>query len=321
MTLPTKQSPPKGNGRAKPPVKPWPAWAKTTARSAGAVVVLLAVVLLARLLRVLPGAVDFLTRYPGHSELPESAPTGLPAWLGWQHFLNAFFMVLIIRTGWQVRTTARPKAYWTRSNKGLLRTKNPPKKISLDLWLHQTLDALWVLNGAVFMVLLFTTGQWMRIVPTKWDVIPNALSALLQYASFDWPAEDGWVNYNSLQMLAYFVTVFIAAPLAMATGLRMSSAWPENAKRLNRFYRVEMARAIHFPVMVYFVLFVVIHVGLVLTTGMLSNLNHMYASRDDATWVGFWIFTASIGAMAAVWFLARPLFLRPIAALMGKVSR
>ncbi len=41
---------------------------------------------------------DFLTTYPGEYELPEGAPVGFPAWLGWQHFFNVFLMVLIIRT-------------------------------------------------------------------------------------------------------------------------------------------------------------------------------------------------------------------------------
>ena len=286
-----------------------------------ALVALLAMFLVAKWLRTLPAVEDFLVEYPGHVELQASAPTGLPSWLGWQHFLNAFFMVLIIRTGWQVRTSARPKAYWTRNNKGLHRTKNPPMKISLDLWLHQSLDVLWVLNGVVFVVLLFATGQWMRIVPTSWDVIPNALSTALQYASFDWPTENGWANYNSLQVLAYFVTVFIAAPLSLITGLRMSGAWPRNAERLNLYYPVEVARKIHVPVMIYFVLFIVTHVALVLMTGTLRNLNHMYASRDDASLVGFWVFAASIAATAAAWLLARPIFLRPIASLTGKVSR
>ena len=220
-----------------------------------------------------------------------------------------------------MRSTPRPKEHWTRNNTGLIKTKGKPAKISLNLWLHLSLDALWVLNGIVFMVLLFTTGQWMRIVPSSGDVVPNALSAALQYASLQWPVENGWVNYNSLQVLAYFTTVFIAAPLAMVTGLRMSGAWPKDAARLNSAYPVELARAVHFPVMLYFVLFVVVHVFLVFTTGTLRNLNHMYAAQDDGGWTGFWIFAASVAVMAVAWLLARPLFLRPIASLMGKVSK
>ncbi|AMB39325.1 MULTISPECIES: cytochrome b/b6 domain-containing protein [Paenarthrobacter] len=295
-------------------------WFKPVAVTVGALVIALILVLVAQWLRTLEPVKQFLTDYPGHSELPEGAPTGLPAWLGWQHFLNMFFIVLIIRSGWQVRTTTRPPGYWTRNNKGFIKTRNAPTKISLDLWFHLTLDALWVLNGLIFIVLLFATGQWMRIVPTSWDVFPNAVSAGLQYASLNWPLENGWVNYNALQLLTYFITVFIAAPLAIITGIRMSGAWPKKAA-VNKFYPIEAARKVHFPVMIYFVAFVIVHVTLVLATGALRNLNHMYASTDDAnSWWGFAVFAASIVVTAAAWFLARPLFLRPIASLMGKVT-
>lgn len=296
-------------------------WTKYALAAAGAVVVLALIVLAARWLTTLPAVEQFLRDYPGHSALPEGAPVGLPAWMGWQHFLNAFFIVLIIQTGWKVRTVGRPQAHWIRNNKGLIKTRKPPKRISLDLWLHLSLDALWVLNGIIFIVLLFATGQWMRIVPTSWDVIPNALSAALQYVSLNWPLENGWVNYNALQLLTYFLTVFVAAPLAIISGLRMSAAWPTKTKKLNRLYPIEAARAIHFPVMLYFVLFVIVHVTLVLTTGALRNLNHMYAARDDHSWVGFWFFAASVVVMVGSVFLARPMFTGPIASLTGKVSR
>jgi len=296
-------------------------WAKIGV-SAGALIVLLAIgVLVARLLTGLAPVQDFMKTYPGESELPAGAPVGIPAWLGWQHFLNMFFIFLIIRSGWAVRTTKRPAAHWIRNNKGLIKTKGNPTKISLDLWFHLTLDALWVLNGAVFIVVLFATGQWMRIVPTSWDVFPNAISAGLQYLSLDWPTDNGWVNYNGLQLLTYFITVFIAAPLAIATGLRMSGAWPKNAATLNKIYPIQAARAVHFPVMIYFVAFIVVHVTLVLATGALRNLNHMYASSDAVNWWGFGIFAASLVVIAAAWFLAQPLFLRPVASLMGKVTK
>ena len=173
----------------------------------------------------------------------------------------------------------------------------------------------------IFVVLLFVTGQWMRIVPTSWEVFPNALAPALQYVSLDWPTENGWVNYNSLQQLAYFATVFIAAPLAVVTGVRMCGIWPKNAKTLNRIYPVEWARAMHFPVMLYFVAFIIVHVALVFATGALRNLNHMYARRTDAVnWTGFWIFAASLVVIVIGWVAARPLVLAPIAKLFGKVS-
>lgn len=296
-------------------------WVRFALYAAGAVVLLALVVLGARWLTGTGPLAGFVSRYPGHVPLPETAPVGLPAWLGWQHFLNAFFIVLIIQTGWKVRTTQRPAAHWVRNNKGLIKTRRPPKRISLDLWLHLSLDILWVLNGIIFIILLFATGQWRRIVPTSWDIIPNAVSAGLQYVSLNWPLENGWVNYNSLQLLTYFLTVFIAAPLAILTGLRMSSIWPSKANRLNRAYPIEAARALHFPVMLYFVLFVIVHVTLVLSTGALRNLNHMYAARDDHGWLGFTFFAVSVVVMVAASLLARPIFVGPVASLTGKVSR
>jgi thiosulfate reductase cytochrome b subunit len=229
--------------------------------------------------------------------------------------------VLIIKTGWQVRTQRKPPASWVRDNTRWPRTKNPPRKISITLWLHLALDALWFLNGVAFVVLLIVTGHWVRVVPTSWEVVPNALSAALQYASLEWPTENGWVNYNSLQQLAYFVTIFIAAPLAAATGIRMSGAWPQDWTRLSRLYPVEVARAVHFPVMLYFVLFLTAHVTLVLATGTLRNLNHMYGGQDAVNWTGALIFAVSLLTMAGAWVAARPIVIAPIAGLFGKVGR
>ncbi|WP_260837413.1 cytochrome b/b6 domain-containing protein [Microbacterium sp. SLBN-146] len=263
---------------------------------------------------------SFVQTYPGEYHLPEGAPVGFPAWLGWQHFFNVFLIVLIIRSGLRVRSEKRPTAFWTPRNK-------PKGKISLTLWFHQSLDLLWIINGLIFVVLLFVTGQWMRIVPTSWEVFPNAVSAALQYVSLDWPTENGWVNYNALQQLAYFTTVFVAAPLAIITGVRMSGVWPKKAATLNRIYPVEWARKVHFPVMLYFVFFIIVHVALVFATGALRNLNHMYAMQGSVdpnayvdNWAGFWIFTASLVVIAAGWVAARPLVLAPIAKLFGNVS-
>ncbi|MFG6279545.1 cytochrome b/b6 domain-containing protein [Microbacterium sp. 5K110] len=260
-----------------------------------------------------PAVAKFLTAYPGEYPLPETAPIGLPAWLGWQHFLNAFFLVLIVRSGLQVRHQKRPSAFWSPR-------RDPKRKISLTLWFHQALDVLWIANGAIFVVLLFLTGQWMRIVPTSWEVFPNAVSAALQYVSLDWPTENGWLNYNALQQLAYFAITFVAAPLAIVSGVRMSGVWPRDAARLNRAYPVEWARAVHYPVMLFFVAFTVVHVGLVLATGARRNLTHMYAAQDGDGWLGFVLFAASLAVIAAGWIAARPLVLAPIARLFGSVA-
>lgn len=223
-------------------------------------------------------------------------------------------MVLIIKTGIQIRTEARPAAYWSPK-------WNRKRRISLTIWLHNALDLLWVLNGAVFVLLLFVTGYWQRVVPSSWDVFPNALSAGLQYASLNWPTSGDWAHYNSLQELAYFTTIFVAAPLAILTGVRMSGLWPANNDQLNRIFPVEVARAVHFPVMVYFTVFILIHVILVLANDALRNLNQIYTGDDAQNWTGFWLFALSLLVIAAAAFLSRALFVAPIASLFGRVGR
>ena len=277
-----------------------------------AAVVAAVLVLAARGLTTITPFRDFLDTFPGSYALPASAPVGIPAWLGWQHFLTGFLMVLIIRTGLQIRAEKRPPAAWT--------SRRTARKISITVWLHQSLDLLWFVNGVVFVVLLAATGQWMRIVPTSWSVFPNALSALQQYISLDWPTEDGWVNYNALQQLSYFAVVFLAAPAAAITGVRMSSVWPKQARRLDRLYPIGWARTVHFPVMIFFVVFIVIHVALVLATGALRNLNHMYGGQDAVNWVGFAVFVGSLVVIAAGWLVARPILVAPLASRFGTVS-
>jgi len=286
-----------------------------------AVVAFVGLVIVAGWLRTMPAAEAFVSTYPGTTPLPEGASVGLPAWLGWQHFLNFFFLVLIVRTAWSIRSKERPDAFWTRFNTGLIRTKAAPRRMGINVWLHLVVDALWVLNGVVLMVLLFVTGQWVRIVPTSWDIFPNAASALFQYASFDWPTNNGWVNYNSIQVIAYFVTVFVAAPLALATGLRLSTAWPVNAARLNRVFPEAPIRWLHNAVLFYFVVFTIVHVSLVLATGALRNLNHMFAGNDGTSWWGAGVFVAAILGTVLVWFLLRPNVIRWLASQSGNVRR
>jgi sulfoxide reductase catalytic subunit YedY len=111
-------------------------------------------------------------------------------------------------------------------------------------------------------------------------------------------------------LIAYFVTVFIAAPLALITGLGMSPALSTKFRWISSRFSIQVARSLHFLVMCWFVLFIIIHVTLVLATGALNNLNHMYASRNDNSWVGFWIFAASMVVVIAAWVLATPLTIR-----------
>ncbi|WP_342318289.1 cytochrome b/b6 domain-containing protein [Corynebacterium mayonis] len=266
-------------------------------------------VLLARFVLGTQWGTAFIATYDGKQPLPDNTPIGLPAWLNWAHFLNMFLMALVVKTGIQIRREKRPPAYWTPRN-------NPRGKISLTLWLHLMLDIAWLVLGAVFYVLLFATGQWVRIVPTSIEVIPHAVSAGLQYMSMNWPTEHGWVHYNALQELTYFVVVFVAAPISALTGLRMSPWWPQRFT----FIKVSTARALHFPTMVFFVCFIIAHVVLVALTGLRQNLNAMFAAHDGTGWLGAGFFLVGAAIIVVAAWAARPAVVAPLASLTGKVS-
>lgn len=252
----------------------------------------------------------FVAAYPGEAPLPACLGDGIPGFVSWTHFLNAFFLVLIVRSGMRYRSEKRAGGLWTSK-----RVKK--RRMSLALWAHIAVDVLWLANGVVFVVLLFVSGHWVRVVPTTWEIFPNALSAGLQYASLDWPTHHSWANYNALQQLSYFLIVFVAAPVAALTGWRLSAFWPAT---LNRFLPGPLAKNLHWPTMLFFVAFVVVHVFLVFATGALRNLNAMYAGSDSVGWLGFWLFAGSLAVMVAGWFLIRrDALIGTVAKLFGDV--
>jgi methionine sulfoxide reductase catalytic subunit len=319
-------------------------------------VVLLVAVAAAKGLRGIPAVQEFIARYPGTVEpTGPAAGTGTPLWVGVQHFLNLFLLLFILRSGLQILSD-HPRLYWTRHStpgRDWFRVQKPvpadplwtAKQDSISLpgnvglpglrhsiglarWWHLGVNTLWLANGLLFYILLFATGHWQRLVPTSWAAFPHALSVLIQYLSLDWPTENGWVAYNSLQQFAYGITVFVAAPLAVLTGLGMSPALSTRFKRISTVLSIQTARSLHFLVLIWFLVFIVMHIALVATTGALRNLNHIYAGRDGAGWAGFWIFAVSMVIVTVGWVAATPLTLshprlvqRVGAALIGPVQR
>ncbi|MGH8012045.1 MAG: molybdopterin-dependent oxidoreductase [Candidatus Binataceae bacterium] len=286
--------------------------------------------------RQIPAVKEFLIRYPGQTSVPV-AYTGFPMWLRLEHFFNLFLMFLILRAGIQILAD-HPRLYWNRdctpgtewlrfqrevpsdriwtakddavTLPGWLGIPGVRHSIGLARWWHFSCDMLWVLNGAAFYAMLFATHQWQRLVPRTWSVIPNSLSTALQYMSLVFPANQSWVRYNSLQLLSYFVTVFIAAPLAITTGLMQS---PAISNRLGWFGKVvhrQVARSIHFMVFCWFVFFIFVHITMILITGLRQNANHMFAGVNDNGYLGFIIMGIAVALVIAMWIIATPLTLR-----------
>ena len=268
---------------------------------------------------------------------PESGPLphGFPGWVRWCHYLNFLFMLLIIRSGLQI-LMSHPRLYWNvhcapgsewlrltpvaEVPRDRLWTANddarhlspwiglPGYRVSVGMARHwHFLSALvWVINGAVFVALLFSTSHWKRLVPASWQVVPDAWAVFVHYATLHMPPEpDGFYRYNALQQLSYFAAVFVLAPLSILTGPSMS---PALTARFTWYPRLpgnrQVGRSIHFLIMCAFLAFIFAHVTMVAVTGLARNMNHIVLGTDDARPLGLYLGLAGIAVVVAVNALA-----------------
>lgn len=312
-------------------------WISTLWLAPLAAVALVLLVACAQSLRELPAVQEFILRHPGIAPSTPAVESGFPWWLRLQHFLNMFFMLFIIRAGIQILAD-HPRLYWKRdctpgSEWFRFQHEVPADRIwtakddavtlpawlgipglrhtiGLARWWHFSVNLLWTVNGVLFYALLFATDQWQRIVPLHWDVFPNALSTALQYASLNFPHDQGWTRYNSLQQVFYFTTVFVAAPVSIITGLLQGPAISNRLGWLGRVFHRQLARSIHFISFLWFVMFIAAHGVMVLVTGVRENTNHMFANVENASWSGLPWFLAAMAVLAAAWAVASPLTIR-----------
>ena len=294
-------------------------------------------ILTARFLRTLPLVQQFIAAYPGTGSFAPPVPDGFPLWLRICHWLNLFLMLFMIRSGIQILADhprlylnphCTPGSEWFRllgpvpldreyhakedtvSLPGWLGLPGIRHSVGLARWWHFVFDTVWLANGILVYVLLFTTDQWRRIVPVSFDIIPHTISTALQYLSLDFPPPSGWLQYNGLQLLAYFTTVFIASPLALITGVMQSPAVAARLHLATGFLNRQVARSLHFLVLGYFILFMIGHVVMVFATDALNNFNHMALGTDAHSWNGFLVFTVIFGVIALAWMVATPLTLK-----------
>lgn len=216
------------------------------------------------------------------------------------HLINLFCLILLIRSGIQILYD-HPKLYWTdhtsddnwwiKFGKKIMpkdklwtardEAEIPPKALlplpggfhnlgSGRHW-HFVAAILWVLTGVIYVGYMFISGTWDRIVPTSWDVIPQAINVMGSYLTLH-ILEEG-ATYNALQQLSYAFMIFIVAPLQILTGLAMSPALTGRFPGLLRPFggSRQVARSLHFIVMIVFSLFILVH--LTMTLGF-----HTYAS-------------------------------------------
>ena len=61
----------------------------------------------------------------------------------------------------------------------------------------------FILNGTIFIFLLFYTNQWQRLVPMSWKILPDAWNVFVHYSTFHFPVEpNGFYHFNAIQQLS-----------------------------------------------------------------------------------------------------------------------
>ncbi len=247
---------------------------------------------------------------------------GFPMWLIFCHWINFFFLIILIRSGLSILFD-HPRLYWKNNSipgsEWLKFTPKivPPDKswtakddaryispaIGLPGYRHSVGIArgwhfihvpLFVLTGLFFIVMLFTTSQWQRVVPASFQIIPDSWNVFVHYVTFNLPIEpNGFYNYNALQKLSYFVVIFILAPLAILSGMCMSPSIGNRFPLIPKLFgNRQGARSVHFIIMFSYLIFIIIHVSLVVITGFVRNMNHITVGTDnESSYTGIIIFS------------------------------
>jgi len=176
-----------------------------------------------------------------------------PAWVRTLHWTNAFAMVLMIMSGWQIY------------NASPLFDFRFPASITLGGWLGGALlwhfAAMWLLmvNGLIYLALGFATGRFRKkLLPiTPEGVISDTRAALTGKLS-----HDDLSKYNYVQKLLY-AGVIVIGVLIVLSGL---SIWkPVQLQYLTALFGgYDAARYVHFICMALIVAFIVVHVALAL---------------------------------------------------------
>jgi methionine sulfoxide reductase catalytic subunit len=249
-----------------------------------------------------------------------------PAWLDIAHFLNLLFLSLLARSGLQILGSF-PRLYladgctpgseliWfhrgRRSAKDVRTSLD--EEVDMPAWLalpggkalglgrswHFASLFGWVLTGAVYILLLFATGEWVRLVPTSPVIFAQALSVAGDYLHLRLPADLPGLPYNALQQLAYFAVVFLLAPFQIATGAAMSPAIIGAARWYARLFGGRQgARTLHFFGLLAFAVFVAVHTALVVVHGLSSGLAKIVLANAAAD--GRLAIAVGTGALALV---------------------
>ena len=209
-----------------------------------------------------------------------------PVWVRLAHWLNVVAVVVLIMSGLNI-LLAHPHLYWgVRSTFADPWINIPP----IPNWLlipqgrnlaearhwHFFFAWVFVLNGLAYLAYGFASRRFgRRLWPTRADLRGFWLS-VKEHARFHFPRDDGARTYNVIQKLTYVAIILVVLPMMLITGLSMSPGFNAiGGVLLEIMGGRQSARTLHFISAGLIVGFIVIHVGLVVCTGLWNNLRAM----------------------------------------------
>ncbi|HEX7638000.1 MAG TPA: cytochrome b/b6 domain-containing protein [Burkholderiaceae bacterium] len=141
---------------------------------------------------------------------------------------------------------------------------------------------LFALNGAVYLAGGFARRHFGRdLLPSRAELAPAHLwHEVVAHARLRFPKGEAARRYNVLQKLAYLAVIFVLLPGMVLTGLTMSPGMDSAFHvLLDLFGGRASARSIHFVCASLLVAFVVVHLVMVLVSGLWNNLRSMITGR------------------------------------------
>jgi thiosulfate reductase cytochrome b subunit len=141
---------------------------------------------------------------------------------------------------------------------------------------------LFVINGVIYMAYGFIARHFRRdLLPARDELTPgNLRHEIVDHARLRFPKGEKARRYNALQKLTYLLVIFLLLPVMIATGLTMSPGFNAFAPwLLDLFGGRQSARTLHFITASALVAFVVVHVVMVLLSGVFNNMRSMITGR------------------------------------------
>lgn len=141
---------------------------------------------------------------------------------------------------------------------------------------------LFVLNGLAYLIYGIFAGHFRRDLIPSTDQLSftHLKQEVANHTRFRFPKGEKARRYNSLQKMAYLAVIFVLLPLMILTGFTMSpgldAAFPW---LVELFGGRQTARTIHFIAASLLVTFVIVHLFMVLVSGLWNNLRSMVTGQ------------------------------------------